>query len=74
MKTFLFLISFGLSIIGFMYIIIYLNLLDQGYTFYEYISFILRRVECLIGIIGFIIITIIIYRRDDYDLYLWYIN
>ena len=70
MKMFLFLLSFGLTVIGFMYIILYLNLLDQGYTFYEYINFILKRIECLMGIIGFIIITIIIYRRDGYDLYL----
>ena len=70
-KTFLFLFSFGITVIGFMYMIIYLNLLDQGYNFTEYLSFIIKRLECLVGIIGFILMNILIYlRRDDNDLYI----
>lgn len=70
-KTFLFLFSFGITVIGFMYMIIYLNLLDQGYNFTEYLSFIIKRLECMVGIIGFILMNILIYlRRDDNDLYI----
>ena len=39
LETFLFLIGFGLSIIGFMYIILYLNYLTIGYTFLDYLNF-----------------------------------
>jgi len=70
LKPFLFLLSFGLTVIGFMYMIIYLNLLDQGYDLSEYFSFISKRFECIIGFIGFILINIIILRRKDYDIYL----
>ena len=71
MKTILFLFSFGLTVIGFMYMIIYLNLLDQGYNFKEYLNFIFKRLECIVGIIGFILINILIcLRRNNNDLYL----
>ena len=70
LKSFLFLFLFGLTVIGFMYMIIYLNLLDQGYDLSEYFSFISKRFECIIGFIGFILINIIILRRKDYDIYL----
>ena len=71
LKTVIFLISFGLTVIGFTYIIAYLNLLSMGYSFNEYIMFILRRSECFIGIIGIVLINImILIRRDNYDLYI----
>lgn len=50
-----FLIGFGFSIIGFVFIITYLNLIPLGYNFFEYVNFISRRAECLIGPIGLII-------------------
>ena len=37
MRVFLFLIGFGLSLIGSLYIITYLNLLTIGYNFFEYV-------------------------------------
>ena len=43
---FLFLIGFGLAIIGSMYIILYLNYLTIGYTFLEYLKLISLRFEC----------------------------
>ena len=61
----LFLLSFGISVIGFTYIISYLNLLSMGYSLNDYFSFILRRSECQVGIIGFIVITIIIFMKGD---------
>ena len=71
LKTVIFLIAFGITVIGFTYIIAYLNLLSMGYSFKEYIIFIIKRSECLIGIIGLIIINImILIRRDNYDLYI----
>ena len=55
---FLFLIGFGLSVLGFSYIILYLNLLTIGYNLEEYVNFIVRRIECYYSIIGLIIIVI----------------
>ncbi len=65
----LFLLGFGLSIIGFIYIIAYLNYLTVGYTFIEYLNFIFQRPECILALIGlFIIILVIFTRGDKYDL------
>lgn len=60
-KIFFFLFGFGLTTIGFVYIISYLNLLSIGYNFLEYVNFISRRFECLITIIGIIIMFLTIY-------------
>ena len=54
-KICFFLIGFGLSIVGFIYIISYLNLLTIGYNFLEYVNFIIRRLECYDSIIGLVI-------------------
>lgn len=57
-RLFFFLIGFGLTIIGFIYIISYLNLLSVGYNFSYYVKFITRRVECLNAIIGIVIMAL----------------
>lgn len=64
-RIFFFLLGFGLSVIGFTYIIGYLNLLTMGYSFIEYILFIVKRLECIIAIIGFIMITCTIFKGGD---------
>ena len=68
-RALLFLLGFGFSIIGFIYIIAYLNYLSIGYTFLEYILFCLKRWECLLAIIGLILIGISIFAKGkDYDI------
>ena len=57
-RFFFFLVGFGLTLIGFSYIIIYLNLTTIGYNFLEYVNFIIRRPECLIAIVGIILIVL----------------
>ncbi len=57
-RIFFFLVGFGLTVIGFVYIISYLNLLTIGYNFVDYVNFIIRRIECLISIIGIIIMIL----------------
>lgn len=71
-KIFLFLIGFGLSVIGFIYIISYLNLLTIGYNFSYYVNFIIRRIECLYAPLGLILIfiSINIEKGENYDLYI----
>lgn len=71
-RIFFFLLGFGLMVVGFTYIITYLNLLSFGYSFMEYLIFISKRLECYFALIGFIITSIIILtdRRDYHGLYL----
>ena len=73
-RFFFFLLGFGFMVIGFTYIVTYLNLLTMGYSFYDYISYIFSRIECFFSIFGFIIITLVILTsgRGKYDIYLWY--
>ena len=58
--------------IGFVYIILYLNILNIGYNFNYYVHFISRRIECYFTVIGFIILNLSIYIKGDkkYGLYL----
>lgn len=51
-RILVFLVGFGLTIIGMSYIIMYLNLLTLGYNFFKYVNFIIRRIECLNFIFG----------------------
>ena len=60
LSIWLFLIGFGMAIIGFMYIILYLNYLSIGYSFIDYIKIIFTNGECLLSIIGLIIIYFVI--------------
>ena len=71
-RIFFFLFGFGLMTIGFVYIILYLNILSIGYNFSYYVNFISRRIECYFSIIGFIILNVSIYIKGDkkYGLYL----
>ena len=61
----LFLIGFGLTVIGFVYIISYLNLLTLGYNFLEYVKFIISRIECWNAVIGIILMSIIIGGKNE---------
>lgn len=57
-KIFIFLIGFGFTTIGLVYMILYLNILTFGYNFFDYVNFIIRRIECLNTAIGTILILI----------------
>ena len=70
LKIFLFLIGFGLTTIGSVYIICYLNLFSIGYNFLQYVNFIIRRVECLNFVIGIIIMTLSLTIGGKNELYL----
>ena len=64
-RIFFFLFGFGLMTLGFVYLILYLNLINTGYNFSDYVNFIIRRVECYYVIIGFIIINLSLYLKGD---------
>lgn len=67
-KILIFLLGFGLTVIGFLYIISYLNLLTLGYNFSFYVNFIIRRIECLYAVIGLILIYISIKKGETHEL------
>ena len=71
-RIFFFLLGFGIMTIGFIYIILYLNLLNIGYTFSNYVNFIINRFECYFTILGLIIINLSLYIKGDkkYGIYL----
>ena len=62
-KVILFFIGIILIIIGMINIILYSNLLSIGYTFLEYVNFIIRRVEFIYLIIGIVIIFLLVFKR-----------
>lgn len=68
-RIFSFLIGFGFSVIGFVYIISYLNLFSLGYNLEEYVHFIFSKAECLIGPLGLFIISLAIFipggKKDE---------
>ena len=64
-RIFFFLFGFGLMTLGFVYLILYLNLINTGYNFSDYVNFIIRRVECYYVIIGFIILNLSLYIKGD---------
>ena len=74
MKFFFFLVCFGLTLIGCIYIIIYLNLMTIGYNFWEYVNFIIKRPECLITVIGIVLIAISIPKEEKDELHIRYFS
>jgi hypothetical protein len=62
-RMFFFLVGFGLMVIGFVDIIIYMNYLTVGYTFHQYVNFIIRSNDLIFIIVGFIIINLCIFIK-----------
>ena len=69
-RFFFFLIGFGLAVSGGITTIAYLNLLTIGYSFIEYLQFMIKRVECLLLPFGIMIIWGSIYLPLSKDKYL----
>ena len=64
LRIFFFLFGFGLMVLGFTYIILYLNYLSIGLSIKEYLNFISNRGECYLAIIGLFIISIVILKKE----------
>lgn len=66
LRIFLFFIALFISVTGLSYIIMYLNLFTMGYSIKEYLCYIGSKIECLIFILGYILlyISILPKRRD----------
>ena len=69
LRLMIFLLGFGLSIIGFIYIITYLNYITIGYTWNEYLHMVFTKPECILAFIGILLLCIVIFtRRNDNDI------
>lgn len=64
-KFFINIIGSILVIISSIYIISYLNLIDIGYNFKEYVYFIIRRIECHILWIGIVLLFFVLHRKGE---------
>lgn len=62
-RMFFFLVGFGLMVIGFVNIIIYMNYMTVGYSFNEYVNFIIRSSEFIYAILGFVIVNLCIFIK-----------
>lgn len=65
MKAILFVIGIVLISISISFLIIYINLLNMGYTFSEYVNFIIRRLEIIAFIPGVCLIVISMLKRKE---------
>lgn len=66
-RIFLFLTGFGLMVIGFSTLILYINLFSFGYNFKEYVSYIIKLPELYYLLIGFLLINISILKKGEKD-------
>lgn len=63
LRLILFLVGFGFAVIGFVYIIAYLNYFSIGYTLFNYLTLISTKIECLLAPIGMVLICISIFNE-----------
>jgi hypothetical protein len=68
-KIFLLLLGIILISYSLFFIIVYLNIMNMGYSFFGYLLFICKRIECLLIIPG-ILLIIYILRKDRNEIYL----
>ena len=65
LKIFLFITGFGLMVLGFSTMILYINLFAFGYNFKEYISYIVKLPEFYYLLVGFILINLSILDKGE---------
>ena len=64
MRILIFLIGIILTSVSLCFLIIYLNLFNMGYSFLEYVNFIIRRLEIVCVIPGLFCIISMIKRKE----------
>ena len=71
-KIITFIIGFILSSISLTFIILYLNIINLGYTFLDFLNFIIRKWELYLFFIGIILMIIGLRKDKNNDLCLWF--
>ena len=62
MKKLVFLFGMFFLIIGLIPIFLYMNLLYYGYTFNEFINFIIKKVDLYYALFGFVILNVYFFK------------
>ena len=65
LRIILFIIGYICSVVGLFFIFLYLNLLSIGYSFFEFVYFIIRSIYCDLFFIGIILIILSLRRKND---------
>ena len=50
-------------VLGFSFIVLYMNLFAFGYSILEYLEFVITRIECLIFFIGLLIFILLLWKK-----------
>ena len=69
-KFLLFLLGILFVSIGIFFLILYLNLFTLGYSFFGFVKFIIRRVECWFILFGVVLLYLSLGRRIKSELLL----
>ena len=64
-RIILFILGFMLMVLGNFYIIMYINLISIGYNIFEYLEYIMSRIECYYLILGIILIIISFKKKGE---------
>ena len=73
-KFLIFLLGILFTSIGLFFLILYLNLFAMGYSFFEFVNFIIRRFECWLFLLGLIMLVFSLGRSLKNELLLRYTN
>ena len=68
LKFFMFIIGFTLSSLSLTFLFLYLNILNIGYSFIEFINFIIRKWELYLFFIGIILMIISLRKGKTHDI------
>lgn len=69
-KSLIFIIGFILSSLSLTFLLLYINVLNIGYSFLDFINFILRKWELYLFFIGIILMAISLRKEKNNDIYL----
>lgn len=73
-KIITFIIGFVLSSLSLTFLLLYLNILNLGYSFIEFVNFIIRKWELYLFFVGIILMVLSLRKDKNNDIYLWFIN
>ena len=73
-KSLMFIIGFILSSLSLTFLLLYINVLNIGYSFLDFINFIIRKWELYLFFIGIILMIISLRKGKPHDICLWFIN
>ncbi len=71
-RILMFLIGIILSSLSLTFIILYLNIINLGYSFHSFVNFIIKRWELYLLFIGIILIVLSLRKDKKNDICLWF--